>query len=185
MYTYNEYVKPFSSTFRLVCLENEDLIKIDSFTKKVINTKKSETHHQSDNSSHYKRFFTGMMGEVALEKYLGIGGIADWTIGDSSYYHKPDLKSIGLNIGIKTVEHGLFPVIFKKSYNAEVIMIRWKERHVYICGVATKEVLNTYQSDELIMDSRLRARGTKTGFYGFGDLLDIDLVTKKNNALKR
>ena len=34
---------------------------------------------------------------------FGINGIVDWEIGSSFKYHKPDLKSIGLKVGVKTV----------------------------------------------------------------------------------
>ena len=49
-------------------------------------------------------------------------------------------------------------------------MIKVSDHHVVLCGLAKTEVLNKYQSDELIKDSRLRSRGTKTGFYRFSQL---------------
>jgi len=101
---------------------------------------------------------------------LDVSGIVDWTVGDSKKYHKPDLRGIGLNFGIKTVDYGLFPVIFKTSYSPEIINISWKNRYVYVCGLASIDVLNEYQSIDLIKDTRLRSRGTKTGFYGFEHL---------------
>jgi hypothetical protein len=58
---------------------------------------------------------------------------------------------------------------------------------VYICGVATVDVLNKYQSIELIKNSKLKARGTKTGFYGFNKLKkfstleDLKTITKSNS----
>jgi len=170
MKTYKSHIHPFSENFKLIRLTDQELSRIDVFTQEVIQKKKTEQHHQIDNGSHYKRFFTGTMGELALEKYLGVTGIVDWTVGDSSFYHKPDLSSIGLNVGVKTVQYGLFPIIFKKSYSPEVIMIRWKKRHIYICGIATAKTLNAYQDDDLIKSPGLKAKGTKTGFYGFHEL---------------
>jgi hypothetical protein len=170
MFSYDTHVKPYSKQFKLITIEEPLIKKINEFVIELIEVKKKESHHIFDNKSHYKRCYTGMLGEVALEKYLGVTGIADWTIGESSLYHQPDLKKLGINAGVKTVEYGLFPVIFKNNYGNEVIMIRWKNRHVYLCGVAKKEVLNTCQSDDLIKCSMLRTRGTKTGFYGFSEL---------------
>ena len=46
----------------------------------------------------------------------------------------------------------------------------------YICGLATVEVLNKYQSLDLILSPSLRKRGTKTGFYGFHKLIKPDNV---------
>ncbi|SEQ47157.1 hypothetical protein SAMN05216232_2533 [Virgibacillus subterraneus] len=168
--TYQSHVKPYGEHFRLVVIDDKTLYEIDQFAKSIVKVKKNESHHKYDNNSHYKRYFTGTLGEVALEKYLNVSGIVNWSIGDSKKYHEPDLKNIGVNAGIKTVDYGLFPIIFKKSYSNEIIMIRWKKRYVYICGLASKEVLYKYQSDDLIKDPKLKARGTKTGFYGFEQL---------------
>ena len=166
-YTYETHVKPFSKHFSLIKFSNAELEKINKFVLAVINEKKKESHHKKDNRSTYKRFFTGTLGELALEKYLGIEGIVDWSVGDSKKYHRPDLNNIGINAGIKTVEYGLFPIIFKKSHSPEIINISWKSKYVYICGLATVDILSNYQSIDLIKDERLRKRGTKTGFYGF------------------
>jgi len=169
--TYEDYVKPFGKGFQLVKIDDATIAQIHEFTTAVIAEKKKENHHQLDNKSHYKRYYTGTLGEVALEQYLNVTGIVDWSVGNSQVYHKPDMNRIGVNAGVKTVDYGLFPVIFKQSYSNEIIMIRWKENYVYICGLATKTMLNTYQSVDLIKDERLRTRGTKTGFYGFEHLL--------------
>lgn len=113
------------------------------------------------------------MGEAALEKILGIP-IIDWTIGDSDKYHIPDIP--GYKIGIKTVEYGKFPIVFKHNYYPQIICIvdTKKVGNVYVCGMASVEVLNTYQDDSLIIDDKLRSRGTKTGFYGFDFITPIE-----------
>src|SRR5699024_5159459 len=146
MINYDTHVKPFGKNFQLVEIDQIMINRINDFTHEVIKQKNKESHHKYDNRSHYKRYYTGTLGEAALEKYLGVEGIIDWTIGDSNTYHVPDLKNIGINAGIKTVEYGMFPIIFKKSYSSEVIMIKWKERFIYICGLATQSILNKYQS---------------------------------------
>lgn len=46
--------------------------------------------------------------------------------------------------------------------------------------MATSNVLNNYQDDDLILDPNLRARGTKTGFYGFEQLVPIEVYKKAN-----
>ena len=169
-YTYENFIKPYSSNFKLVKIEMEDIKKIDNLIKGLRKAKSSEEHHKIDNTSFYQRFFTGTLGELALEKFLGVTGIVNWNVGDSKEFNKSDLKNIGINAGIKTVRYGQFPVVFKKNYNDEIIMIRWQSRYVYICGLANKKILNEYQSDDLIVDPKLKERGTKAGFYGFEHL---------------
>ncbi|WP_423800764.1 hypothetical protein [Neobacillus sp. SAB-20_R2A] len=170
MITYETHVLPYKKQYKKVIIPEAKVKKIRQFVSELIKEKEKESHHSVDNRSHFKRFYTGTLGEAALEEYLGIDNIIDWTIGNSIKYHKPDLNNIGVRAGIKTVEYGLFPIIFKKSYSPEIIMIKVSDNHVVICGLATKDVLNSYQTEELIMDSFLRQRGTKTGFYGFKHL---------------
>lgn len=170
MITYESHVIPYSKDFVLIKIDNGSINKINEFLIHLIEQKEKEFHHLIDKNSHFKRYYTGILGEVAMEKYLGVTGIVDWTIGNSETYNVPDLKGIGINTGIKTVNYGSFPIVFKKNFSNEIIMIRWKEKHVYLCGLATKEILNKYQSEELIIDKKLRERGTKSAFYGFEHL---------------
>lgn len=89
-------------------------------------------------------------------------------------YHVPDIP--GYSVGIKTVEYGKFPLIFKKNDYPQIICILDPSHYgtVLVCGLATADVLNKYQDDDLILDSKLKARGTKTGFYGLEHLLHIE-----------
>lgn len=170
MITYDTHIKPYAKDFVRIEVDQHSIDKINDFVAKIIVQKKQELHHLKDENAHFKRYYTGTLGELAMEIFLGVTGIVDWTVGASKDYNVPDMRKIGINAGIKTVNYGSFPVVFKKNFSNEIIMIRWKERHVYICGLATKEILNHYQSDELILDKKLRDRGTKSGFYGFEHL---------------
>jgi len=104
---------------------------------------------------------------------LGIK-IIDWSIGYSGLYHHPDIP--GYSVGIKRVEQGKFPIIFKENYYPRIICIRSSEipNLIFVCELATEDVLNAYQDTSLILDSNLRARGAKTGFYGFQYLKPIE-----------
>jgi len=172
-YSYSNYVEAFSDSYKKVEIDHEYVNRIAAFVKELITAKSIEKHYQRDNLNEIKRFTTGYLGEAAIEKLLGIK-IIDWTIGYSGLYHQPDIP--GYSVGIKTVEQGKFPIIFKKNDYPQIICIRsLKEPNlIYVCGLATKEVLNTYQDTSLILDRNLRARGTKTGFYGFQYLKPIE-----------
>lgn len=174
MYTYDEYVKPFVNKFKLIEIDDEYVLKIDGLVDQIIAAKKSENHHIADPNKEKKRFKTGFLGEAALEKLFNIE-IIDWTVGNSNTYHHPDIP--GYSVGIKTVEYGKFPIIFEKNYYPQIICVRSIKKPdsnlIAICGLATADVLNTYQDIELIIDPKLKARKTKTGFYGFEHLLPI------------
>jgi hypothetical protein len=176
MKNYNDYVIPYLKNFTQIYIESETVEKIKKFVLELIKVKAGEQHHFLDSQNEAKRFFTGFMGEAAIEKLFNIK-IIDWTIGQSSTYHTPDLKKNGYDIGIKTVEYGKFPIIFKKSYKPEIILIKIDDCTIFLCGLATVEQLNTYQDDELILSPGLRMKGTKTGFYNFKDLKKIERIS--------
>ena len=153
----------------------EELQKIDNFVTQVIQTKQQERHHKIDNKNEYKRFFTGMMGEYAVEKIFE-QKFVDWTIGNSTNYNVADLKALGINVGIKTVEIGKYPIIHKKAERPEIICIRRRYNLIIICGLATIDVLNTYQDNSLVLSPYLRRRGVKTGFNGFEHLVGFSTL---------
>lgn len=170
--TYHEFVQPQMKKFKGIVVPDKKIKKIYHFVKEVTKAKSEESHHKKDNRSEEKRFYNGTLGEASLETLFQKEFI-DWRVGKSAFFNVSDLKGIGLEIGIKTVEQGKFPVIHKKAKRPEIILIRPKGHYnrIVLCGFATKEVLNTYQDDELIVDKKLRARGQKTGFYGFEHLI--------------
>jgi hypothetical protein len=164
-----------------VTLNEEDIKKVESFVNRIISKKKSEFHHKIDGHNEFKRWTTGIGGEIALEKLID-KSFVDLSIGNSNDFHVPDLKSIGINAGVKTVEYGKFPIIFKKSYKPEIMVIKKDDHTFYVCGVADVDVLNKYQSEDLVLSPSLLARGTKTGFYGFQHLRQFSNYSElKNN----
>lgn len=174
MITYDTHVNPFASQFARVRIPDDMISKACKWVDEMVIAKESESHWQKDHGQATKRILTGIMGEIATEIVLDQKFI-DWSIGPNSVeYHLPDLTGMGSNVGVKTVEHGKFPLIFKENYYPQIINIfRYEDKTCFVCGLATQEVLNTYQSDELILSPALRRRGTKSGFYGFEYLLKL------------
>ena len=120
--------------------------RLSAYVKRMADAKSKEVHHQNDKYNEEKRIMTGLLGELALEYTLGIKFI-DWSIGKSADYHIPDIP--GYKVGIKTVEYGKFPIIFKKNYYPQIIcVVKKDEKAVYVCGIADVETLNRYQSDD-------------------------------------
>lgn len=182
-YTFEDCTSGIIETATKVKIEKEIVDRISMFVSKLTEKKSKEMHHMVDDRKESKRFTTGFLGEAALEKVLGMP-IIDWTIGDSESYHIPDIP--GYKVGIKTVEYGKFPIIFKQNYYSQIICVvdTLNIGTVYVCGIATPEVLNKYQDDELILDTKLRARGTKTAFYGFNYLKPITGINDIENLRK-
>ncbi len=175
----------------LKCKENMEYIKlpentlkkINKFVSDVIKEKALEAHHLIDHGQEFKRFHTGLMGECAIELLFGCNFI-NWSIGNSNYYNEADLKTIGLNVGVKTVELHKFPVIHKVAHRPELICIKRTENTIILCGLATIDTLNRYQDDDLILSPSLRNRGTKTGFFGFEHLIKITSLNDLQESLR-
>lgn len=181
--SYKDYVVKYSDSFKRVVLDLDYVEQIKNFVTELVKEKNKEEHHKNDGLNEIKRFTTGLLGEAALEKLFNIK-IIDWTIGYSDLYHVPDIP--GYNVGIKTVERNKFPVIFKNNYYPQIICVKHPDYDnlIFVCGLATKDVLNQYQDDELILDPNLRKRGTKTGFYGFEHLIPVNTLNDLSDYKK-
>lgn len=164
--------------FRYVTLDDDVVARIDKQANALAKFKLGEDQYKKDGLHTVRRFKTGLTGEAAMEKDFG-EEIIDWSIGDSAIYNIADLTKIGINVGVKTVQLGKAHIIHKVVKRPEIICIDVDDVHVAICGLATVSVLEQNQSDHLILDDNLRAKGTKTGFYGldvlkmFWDLRDL------------
>lgn len=168
-YSYESNVIPYLSKFIKVTFDSKDLAFLDKFVKKVIKEKIKESHYQIDNDSMYKRFYTGFLGEMAVSKMLH-KDLVNWNIDKSEIFNVADLKGLNLDIGVKTVEFGKYPVVSKNPERAEIIALKENDS-IYLCGVATKNTLLNKSTDSLILSSNLRKRNVKTAFYGFNDLI--------------
>lgn len=169
MKSFAEYVHPYLERGPLVVVPPAKIKRIEEFVEAVIQAKQNEAHHQVDKHQSYKRFYTGTLGEAAVEQLLGVE-LIDWNVGNSNAFNQADLRSIGINAGVKTVEYGSFPVIHVYPKRPEIINVRITDSKVYVCGLATIDMLLKYQDVELIKSPSLRSRGTKTGFYGISEL---------------
>lgn len=179
---YDVHLKPYSKRYKRVKIDDKKISDIKTFTNEIIKKKVNEKHHKQDNRKEYKRFYTGTLGEIALENYLN-KTFFDWTIGESSKYNSADLRSLGINVGIKTVEFGKFPIIHKNPKRPEIIMMKLSDNEVVVCGLATVETMKKHSSDKYIESPFLRKRGTKTGFYGFKELKPFKTIQELKNIL--
>lgn len=172
MKTYKEFIDPYLNNFLLITIPEKKIKQIESFVTTVVKEKSNETEYKKDRFNKEKRFYTGTLGEAAIEE-LTQCQLIDWEIGNSSLFAEADLRKINLPIGVKTVEHGSFPIVHKKAKRPEIICIKISYNQILICGYATKAVLDKYQDDNLIKSPALKAKNTKTGFYGFDSLIPI------------
>jgi hypothetical protein len=163
---FDDIVNPLTDKFIVIQFFEDEITHIRNFAKNIPQQKLKEKHYRIDDDSLEKRFFTGFLGELAVNLLLGNLSL-DLTIGDSKDFNVPDLPK--LNIGIKTVEWGKFPIVSKNPRNSEIINIV-KGNTVFVCGIATIDNLKKNSSDDLVLSRKLVQRNVKTGFYGFNEL---------------
>ena len=169
-FTYNGYVRAFADRFVRIKMTDAEIKKANHWVIKMQEAKLPEFVGANDFRNAHQRIFSGVIGEMAVEKYIGKEFI-DWSIGKAVDYQKPDLHSIGLEYGVKTALHGKFPIIYKKNTYPQIFVVyRQSDQTAFICGIASVEVLNRYQSDDLVISPFLKAKKIKTAFYGFGAL---------------
>lgn len=181
---YRAYEDKYIDTWIKIEMSDEDINASYDFARKKAAAKLGEAIYKMDGCQLVDRSVTGIMAEYAVQTYLkkmiGIEDFVDTRIGVSKSFDVPDIPQ--LNMGIKAVERGKIPVVPIKNHNAypQIICIVDKKTEirpiVYICGIASPDVMDTYQSDELILDPNLRARAVKSGFYGFKYLNSIETL---------
>ena len=150
-------------------LSKKDINLINNKCIDIVNVKKSETHHINDSKQIDERFTIGKWAEVALQRFLEIDFI-DLSVGTSKDNSIPDLRLIGLDIGIKTSNYikNNSAVILRDKNEPQVITLYLENRVFAICGYADIEILKKYRSDSLIKNKDMLIR--KTGFYGYDKL---------------
>lgn len=142
------------------------------------------------------RWFTGLVGEYAVAKVLKEWSLIDKftlniKVGMSYDFNVPDFLEQGFNIGCKTAVLGRVVKVKERPQGSEIICVYDNLNHdVYICGIATREILEKYSDLDLIEDIEIKSKaGTptgKTGFYRFDKLLPFteDMLSKYKTDLK-
>lgn len=180
--TYENCVEPVLNKFKMVVLDDEMVSKIKKHIELCVLEKRDEEHYQEDSGMMHKRWFNGCAGEAVVEKFLGVKFI-DWNIGRSTLFNVGDLKPLGINCGVKTSEYGNFPIVHKNPEREEIFVLKKSENEYYVCGVANQTYLKYYQSDELIKSPNLKAKGTKSGFWGFFRLKQFETLDELKEFL--
>lgn len=148
----------------------------------------TEYVYSLDNWGISARWFVGLVGEYAVSKVLLNWGLISempsfkLQEGFSSVYDTADLLKCGLNLGCKTSTVGRVIKVKEICKYSEVVCVYDKYQDtVYICGIATKEILEKYSDLDLIEDEVIRRKaGTVAGKVGFNRFDKLVPFTKEN-----
>ncbi|MFW6028901.1 MAG: hypothetical protein ACOCRO_01465 [Halanaerobiales bacterium] len=176
---FRKYVIPYENSFTTVKVPECKIKRIHNLANNIAKLKLQEKKVDTKNLSN--RFYTGLLGEAAIEEITGLN-VIEWTVGHSTKYDKPDLHNAGYNVGVKTVNYGLFPVVHKRPMWPEIINFIKNDKEVMVCGIAPLDSLILKQNDSYILSDFLRRKGNKTAFYGFSDILSFSNYKEFNKA---
>lgn len=154
--SYETFVVPVIKNLKVIEVQEDP--QVNELAEQIVNAKHYE--YITDKRSLSKRIVNGLYGELALEKYLGCK-IIDWAVGDSSNFNHGDITD--LDVGIKTVEYGKFPIIHLNPVRPEIILLKHELRFL-LCGLYTEDIMMKFQTRDFIIDPNIRK--TKTAFYG-------------------
>lgn len=159
-----------------VMFSEDEILMIKKDIELIIEEKQKEAVHKLDSSREFKRWFTGMLGELAVEKYLGVK-FSDRTAGNSINYNIPDMQPCGYNIGIKSCRFPNFPVINRNINTPQIfVFILENPYRAVITGIADVDVLKENlldrSNDDLVYAKSMLSR--KTAFSKIEKLKKID-----------
>lgn len=189
--------KGFNS-FIKVGLSKEEIAGVKWLANRIAFSKKDEKAYQEDGIGIAKRYFTGLVGEYAAVKVLNAWGLSkrynfNQSVGASYDFNIPDLVEYGFGVGCKTCGYGrnvkvkeneVYPEIISVYVDDNKVKTENIEAVVYICGIATPEVLNAYSSPDLITEDIIHNKdGKVTAKVGF-DRLDKLMVFTPENIMK-
>lgn len=157
-----------------------DLNRIRLAVLKALNLKNiNELRDRFEGVAFYENFSNKILGICAIEKLFEIE-LIDWSnIQPKRFIPKISLPEI--DVDVVSCGNGKFPVINKINTKPAIITINMSDDYIWVCGLASAEVLNRFQNDKLVggvMNSNL-----KTAFVGFDELIQIKSVDDLKNAI--
>jgi hypothetical protein len=151
-----------------VIIPDFELEQILNFSKRLVKQKiKGELKPSENPKVLLKSYYNGYIGEVALEHFLKMKFI-HWKIREKNEKDMCDLKYLGINVGIKSSKSSDLPVLYPFPKNPEIITVIEPPATVYICGFASKAILN-YYIEKNFSYGEAYEKG-KFGFWGFKHL---------------
>ncbi len=169
---------------------------LDDFIPRWKAAKIKEGRFAMDSGSMVNRATTGFLGEAAIEILLGIPVLdrdkdGKIEVKDSRKFRGADLVKTGLDVGVKTVEWGKFPVIKRNVRRPQMIGFKIADRTFLVGSFATMKVLRECQSSLYIIDENLRNKRTYNGqiekiaFWGFHRLQRVASIDDLKKAYHR
>jgi hypothetical protein len=160
--------------FKQIKIGYSDKKKIQDSALSLLNLKDfGQLRDRYEGDLFYKRFTKELMAEIALEKLLGVRFI-NWQAKSKIKDFPNKLIFQDLNIGINVIDFSEYPVLIDEEVNLpQIFCIKKGEDSIFICGLATIDILETYRKD---ISNVPMVLGKKVIFNGFSQLKKFETV---------
>jgi hypothetical protein len=157
------HILSIRNTFVSVNLNYKDLSEIEGSVLKSLKLENIfQLNDRYDGVSFLNSFTRKVSGVIVLEKLLDIE-LLNWEKIKPSIY-KPIITLEGKKIEVITFETGAFPIIPIVNKEPKLIVLMNANRKFWVCGFATKKVLNEHQDSNLLDDYLTKDITAFTGF---------------------
>jgi len=178
-FVWDNLIQPLLIPSNQILLTKQELKRLEDFAIRKVKAKDTEWNGVDD-GFRMKREMTGAIVEYALlKKYGKKEHFDDSIVTKSSLKNHPDLLPLGIFCDVKGSSMNNVPLIFKESrsytcsfgpYKCPNVIGVTDHTNVWLLGIASPEVLQTYCDDNLIKNAE---NTTKTGFFGFKQLIQL------------
>lgn len=156
-------------------LNEQEVNEMRQLAKDIAFQKMQLGYYQQDLAVLVNRYMRGLLGELAVEKWLGIPVVE--RVADQESHNHPDIQLIGW--GVKSYRSDMPPLIEKKQTYPQIFvrcdnnMIKDKEADCYITGFATPKLMMDNLDDNQVQDWHVKKKGYKSAFTGIDKLFPI------------
>ena len=166
---------------------------LHDFLPRWAKAKMKESRFKMDHGRLMERGLTGFLGEAAIEVLLDTPVLdrdrdGRLLVRDSRDFYTSDLCTTGLDVGVKTVEWGKFPVIKRNVRRPQMINFRIDALTFLVGGFASMKVLREHQTSVYVINEALRNKRMnngqieKTCFWGFHQLQQVRSLKELRDA---
>ena len=155
--------------FKNLSLNYSDIDKVEQIVISALNLNNvKDLRDRFEGLDFFNKFSLKVFGVIALEKTLKTKFINWDKINPKDY--KATININGKTIIVITCNYGDFPLIDKAYKKPIIFCFKRDKKDIWICGVATKDILDNNQNDSLVKGTVTRNLTNKTTFVGFDKL---------------
>jgi hypothetical protein len=174
-FTYENYFTPNMGKFIKVTLNEERRKNLATTIGNRMKAREKVKGRKlfDEEIKNYKKTYMQTAGDLVMEQFLGLVNVVKYDkIFDENRISFLNDVLPNKKIDIVTFDHGLFPMVYKKTYRKTIFVCMLNKTDFYICGVGSPQTIDAYSKADLILSSYFKSKG-RAAFYGFDRLTPL------------